>query len=377
MGSGTALRGLGFSATVMLLAGAAAFALPPGYILTEDIDDWEVRPFCGSPLVRFFLQGAKLEGGASGIVVFDSQGTAYVACGSFIQVVTPAGSARILTGAPGVTGSTDGPPWKTTFGDAYDIAIADDETLYVVDRVNFTLRRIRKRADGVWHTSTVAGVPGKKGHRDGPAKQALFTVPFDGIAMGEDGAVYLLDGNWLRKLENGVVTTLNAGTGRRDGPLREAKFDRIMGGRHTLTADGRGNLYVADRWSMSIRKVDLKAKTVTTIAGVRPGEQKGRPKDGPALAARFHPGGGPVVVFYNRKHDFLLVRSADEGGRIRKIAGGFVKTFGPAPGGGQRPLVGPWRGAAGGSPAGVDAKGNVYIGGSQCIRVIEKKGDGK
>jgi hypothetical protein len=55
------------------------------------------------------------------------------------------------------------------------------------------------------------------------------------------------------------------------------------------------------------------------------------------------------------------------------VAGGFVKTFGPAPGR-RPPLVGPWRGAIGGTPCGVDARGNVYIAGSRCVRVVRKKG---
>ncbi|MFW6157857.1 MAG: hypothetical protein ACOC8E_00695 [Planctomycetota bacterium] len=356
---------------------AAAWLASPGtaaqkYIVADDIDQWRAEMFCGSPTVRHFLQGPKGEGAATGTMAFDRRGNAYVACGTFIQVVTPDGAARLLTGAPGLAGNTDGPPWKATFAGADDIASADDHTLYVADGANFTVRKIEKREDGVWHTTTIAGLPGKKGHRDGPGRQALFTTPFDSITIDEKGAVYVLDGNWLRKIEGGTVTTLNAGSGRKNGPLGQALFDRIMGGRHCLSSDGKGNLYVADRWGMAVRKVDLDKKMVTTIAGVRPGEEKGRPTDGPALEARFHPGGGPVAVFANPMHDRIIVRSADEGGRIRQIKDGWVKTFGPGPGR-HEALVGPWRDVRGGSPCGVDAQGNVYVRGSRCIRVIKKR----
>lgn len=358
--------------STMALAAAMVYAaLPPGYILVEDIDEWEATWFCGCPGVRHFLQGPKLEGGASGAVVFDSKGNAYVACGTFIQVVRDH-SVRILTGAFGVAGCTDGAAWQTTFGNASAIAMANDHLLYVVDSANFTVRKIEKRSDGQWYTETIAGVPGKQGHRDGPGRQALFTTPFESIAVDQAGVVYVLDGDWLRKIEDGVVTTLNAGTGRRDGPLQQAQFDRIMGGFSALSYDGSGNLYVADRWNMAVRKVDLKKELVTTVAGVLPGDQRGRPADGPAFKARFHPGGGPVTAFFNRRYDFLLVRSADEGDRVRYVAGGYVKTFGPAPDRKSDSYVGPWRNVVGGTPCGVDHQGNVYISGSRCIRVIKK-----
>jgi hypothetical protein len=306
------------------------------------------------------------------VTVFDSKGTAYVACGTFVQVVA-GNSVQILTGAPGLQGCTDGAPWKTTFGDACDIAIANDNLLYVVDGANFALRKIERESDGQWYTETIAGVPGQKGHRDGPGRQALFTTPFDSIAVDEKGVVYVMDGDWLRKIEHEVVTTLNAGTGRRDGPLRQAQFSRIMGAGSCLAYDGKGNLYVADRWNMAIRKVDLRRNVVTTIAGVLPGEERGRPADGPAFQARFHPGGGPVTAFFNRRYDFLLVRSADEGDRIRRVASGYVKTFGPSPDRKPDSHVGPWRDVVGGSPCGIDDEGNIYVSGSRCIRVIKRK----
>ena len=342
------------------------------YILVEDVDQWQVDSYCGSRAVRHFLQGPKLEGARPGIMTFDGQGNAYVACGTFVQIVTRSGQVRILAGAPGVSGATDGAPWQATFTDAAVIESAGDDTLYVVDSGSFTLRKIEKRPGGQWYTQTVAGVPGRQGHRDGPGKQALFTTPFDSLAVDEKGVVYTLDGNWLRKVENGVVTTLNGGTGRRNGPLKQALFDRIMGGLQCLAYDGKGALYVGDRWGMAVRKVDLKKRLVTTVAGCLPDAKKGRPTDGPALDARFHPGGGPVAVFYNRTYDFVLCRSADEGGRIRRISGGWMKTFGPGPGK-KTALVGPWRDCVGGNPCGVDAGGNVYIRGAGCIRVISKK----
>ena len=340
----------------------------PRVILPDDIDSWTVDVFCHSG--GGFLQGPKLEGAAAGKIIFDSQGNGFVACGTFIEMVTKDGAVRLLAGTPGIGGSTDGPAWKASFAGACDLALADDNTLYVVDGVNFTLRRVKRQADGAWAVETVAGQPGKLGHHDGRGAEVLFEAPFDSIAISDDGVVYTLDHDWLRKYENGVVTTLNAGTGRRDGPLDQSQFSRIMGAGLGLSFDNEGNLYVGDRWNMAIRKVDLKKKEVTTYAGQpiggKPGASYGI--DGPALEARFHSGGGPCSLVYNRKYDFLVVISADEGG-LRYVKDGWVKTFGMQ----GKEYTGPLKNVSGGGPVGVDKDGNIYFGGrAGGIRVIRK-----
>ena len=50
---------------------------------------------------------------------------------------------------------------------------------------------------------------------------------------------------------------------------------------------------MADKANIAIRKVDLKTGMVTTFAGRGPGDPRGEPRDGKALEAGFHPGGGP------------------------------------------------------------------------------------
>ena len=362
---------------VMLVGSVPAKADGP-FILMDGIDDWRAEIFCGNPAVRGFVQGPKLQGAASGIIVFDSQGNGYVACESFVQVVSKDGQARILTGQPDITGNTDGPPGVATFGNAIDIAIANDNLLFVADAANLTLRKIERRPDGRWHTTTVAGVPGVKGHRDGPGRQALFMSVFDSLTIDANGVVFLFDGDWIRTFDNGVVTTLNpeGGTGYENGPLTKARFAHSQGRQHGLTCDGKGNLYVADKVNMAIRKVDLTNSEVTTFAGVLPGLPKDRPRDGKALDARFHPGGGPNMIFYNARLDALICRSDDESA-IRIIKDGYMKTFGPGPGK-HEAEVGPWKDAAGGVPCGIDSDGNVYVMGSGCIRVVKQtKGTGK
>jgi hypothetical protein len=322
----------------------------PAVIPMAGTENWKVETYCGNPRVRAFLPGDKLQTALTGAVVFDSQGNGYVAAETFVAVVTRDGRADVLAGQPGLAGCTDGPPGRATFGNAIDIALVSDSLLYVADAANFALRRI-ERVGGVWQTETVAGVPGVPGHRDGPGRKAMFMSVFDSLTTDGSGAIYLFDGDWLRKFENGTVTTLNpdGGTGYANGPLRSARFAHSQGSRHGLTCDAQGNLYVADKVNMAIRKVDLVKGEVATFAGTLPGVPKDRPRDGPALEARFHPGGGPNIIFYDKKNDRFFVHSDDEDA-LRVIFkdkdGWSVNTLLP----GTRCAL-----------CGVDADGNVYI----------------
>jgi len=190
-----------------------------------------------------------------------------------------------------------------------------------------------------------------------------------------DGTVYLMDANWLRKFDGSTVTTLNAGTGSANGPLATAQFNRWMSQGAGLTFGNDGELYVADRWNMAVRKVDLEKGEVTTYCGAEPGAEWGRPRDGPALEARFHGGGGPYQVLFARKHGFLLAKSADED-TMRIVKDGRMMTFGFTGGNSsRRALEGPIRSLAGGyvTPIGEDAEGNIYVGNNNRIGQIIRK----
>lgn len=340
------------AAWVMGGAMAGGADSPPGsptssVIRLQAVEAWTVEPFCGNPLLRTFVPGNKFQTALNGVIVFDSRGNGYVAAETFVAVVTTDGRADVLTGQPGVTGNTDGAPGQATFGNALDLALVNDNLLYVVDAANFTLRKI-ERIDGTWRTETVAGVPGVEGHRDGGKGTSLFRSVFDSVAADENGVLYLFAGDWLRKFDKGVLTTLNpdGGAGYVNGPVRQARFAHSQGARHGLACDGKGGLYVADKVNMAIRRVDLKSGEVSTFAGVRPGVKRTMTRDGKATEARFHPGGGPNIIFYDKKHDRFFCRSDDERGSrviLKDREGWVVNTFMP------------------GSLSGVDDSGNVYL----------------
>ncbi|MFW6158956.1 MAG: hypothetical protein ACOC8E_06320 [Planctomycetota bacterium] len=364
---------------ILLLLGACSFAATEAkksaVILNDDAMDWELDVYCGKRGVRAFVPGDKFRTSLSGMLVFDSKGNGYVAAGTFIAILTADGHADVLTGHTDLSGNTDGPPGRATFGQAIDITLVNDDLLYVADAANFTLRRIQRRG-GVWYTDTVAGVPGKKGHRDGPGRRALLSSVFDSVVADKNGVVYMFSGDWLRKFENGLVTTLNSegGHGYVNGPLRKARFYHSQGRTRGLALDGEGNLYVADKVNAAIRKVDLERGVVSTLAGRMPGDPRARPRDGRAAEARFHPGGGPTTMVYDRRHHRFVIHVDDER-TVRVLSkdkdGWIVRSLGVRKEGPD----GPRAGTAAGLPAGVDAEGNIYLSRANHIQVLRKRKD--
>src|SRR5438046_4958089 len=103
--------------------------------------------------------------------------------------------------------------------------------------------------------ANLAGRPGGRGNVDGTGSSARFYSPF-GVAMDGAGNVYVADteNQMIRKITPaGAVTTL-AGDGHEgsaDGTRSAARFNDPVG----LAVDSSGNVYVADYWNVTIRKV--------------------------------------------------------------------------------------------------------------------------
>lgn len=121
-----------------------------------------------------------------------------------------------------------------------------------------------------WTISTFAG-NGTKGYSgdDGPATAAQIDNPF-GVIRGPDGAIWFCEytGHRIRRVApDGTISTI-AGTGTKGysgdgGPALQATFNLP----HELRFDSKGDLYVVDMTNHAVRKIDLKTKVITTVAG--------------------------------------------------------------------------------------------------------------
>ncbi|MCE3297287.1 MAG: hypothetical protein K0R65_3001 [Crocinitomicaceae bacterium] len=116
--------------------------------------------------------------------------------------------------------------------------------------------------------TTLAG--SSQGYADGAALNAKFHAP-TGLCVSPDGLyVYVADysGNRIRRINtstNQVTTVAGTGTsGFANGNVSAAQFSYPSG--LAISADGN-ILYVADNGNSMIRKIDLNANMVTTLAG--------------------------------------------------------------------------------------------------------------
>jgi sugar lactone lactonase YvrE len=175
------------------------------------------------------------------------------------------GSA-IVAGDPGAAGSLDGTGSTARFDHPDGVTADGAGGLYVADTFNHTIRKV-VIADGT--VTTLAGAPGQAGSADGMGAAARFTKPV-GVASDGAGNLYVADtfNQTIRKvvMDTGSVTTL-AGTagqqGSADGNAAAALFAFPQG----VASDGAGNLYVADSGNQTIRKVVISTGAVSTLAG--------------------------------------------------------------------------------------------------------------
>jgi hypothetical protein len=115
--------------------------------------------------------------------------------------------------------------------------------------------------------TTLAGTAGSSGTTDGTGSAAKFNYPHS-VAVDSSANVYVADtfNHTIRKITvAGVVTTLagTAGSGGTTDGTGSAALFYFPGG---VAVDSSGNVYVADSSNHTIRKITA-AGVVTTLAG--------------------------------------------------------------------------------------------------------------
>lgn len=270
-----------------------------------------------------------------------------------------------LAGVPQQVGSDDGAGSDARFYHPFTVAVDGACRVYVADAFNHTIRKI---TDGAVVT-TFAGQTGIPASADGPGAAAGFNNP-QGVAADPSGNVYVADtfNYTIRKITpDGVVSTiagLAGHPGSADGTGPEARFNQTA----ALAVGPSGTIYVADTFNHTIRRIDRDG-VVTTWAGAA---GSAGDSNGPRLDARFnHPNGVAVDAEGN------VYVGDTSNNRIRMISrDGVVTTI--AGSGSVGNADGPAAQAEFNAPRGVavDPVGNVYVadGYNDAIRLITRDG---
>ncbi len=270
-----------------------------------------------------------------------------VAVGTGIMIATAG------TGEQGYSGD-GGPATSAMISIPYGLAIDSADNLFLADHWNM---RIRKVAAGTGIISTIAG--GGSISNDGiPASNAAIGYP-NGIAFDSAGNLYIAPSDpIIRKVAapGGIISTV-AGTSAYGfsgdgGPAILATIKEPYG----VSADGLGNLYIADFFNRRVRKVAASTSVITTVAGGGTGSGGGIPATQAAL------GQLSAVAVDNTGNLFIAETS---GAKIYKVAAntGIITTVAG---------TGVWGFSGDGGPAGaaklmwpsalaIDTHGNLFV----------------
>ena len=242
------------------------------------------------------------------------------------------------SGAPGCSDSQ--------VNDPFGLVLGADGALYFCEVGNQMIRRLDLGAGTI---GTVSG-NGERGYAGdgGPATGAAMNMPHE-LCFDPDGNIYVVerDSHAVRKIDraSGTISTV-AGTGEPGfggdgGPATEAQL-RIP---HSIAFDGNGDLLICDIGNHRIRRLVLSTGIIDTYAGTGATEPtpdgaplSGTPLNGPRTIV-VGPDGSLYLALREGNAIYRLDPSA---GRIEHLAGtgekGFTGDGGPAR---QATLAGP------------------------------------
>lgn len=221
----------------------------------------------------------------------------------------PLGAATVTT----VIGNGEAGFSDTQVSNPYGVVIGPDGALYFCDLDNQRIRRLDLETG---RTTTIAG-RGERGYDGdgGPATNAALNMPHE-IQFDRDGHLYIVerDSHAVRRVDavTGVITTV-AGTGEAGfsgdgGPASRAQLRQP----HSIAFDPQGRLLICDIGNHRIRRVDPSTGVIETWAGT--GEREPTPEGAPLAGT---PLNGPRAMALDPSGNLYL--ALREGNAIYRI----------------------------------------------------------
>lgn len=187
------------------------------------------------------------------------------------------GMVTVLCGRGAGFAGDGGPATEALLNQPNALDIDTDGTLYIVDQRNFRVRRIAPGDEHIIDTVVGIGTPGDSGDGAAPADAELRfegggnPEPSGAIAIGPDGALYIADSlnHRIRRADlaaniiETVAGTGTAGSSGDGGPATSAQIDNPR----DLEFGPDGRLYIADTENHRIRVVDIGTGIIETVAG--------------------------------------------------------------------------------------------------------------
>ena len=244
------------------------------------------------------------------------------------SVTTVAGTGVAGYEAEGPVGL---PATATPVNNPYGVVVGPDGALYFCE-VN--TGRIRRLDLGSGRLTTIAGSgESAYGGDGGPALRDGFEGPHE-IRFDKDGHLFVVerDSHTVRRIDGntGIVSTLagpsEAGYSGDGGAASAARLRQP----HSIAFDASGNLLICDIGNSRVRSIDMESGIITTLAGT--GERVATPDSGPLSGTPLlgprslctDPDGNAYLVL---REGNAVYRLDLQGSSLQRIAGTGMKGY--------------------------------------------------